>query len=384
MSLNKSECNKVKSSFIRRVKIISFGLMHELINDISVSRLATGVQFDGEDITKYILSYKDRIKLEVIDYGAIITALHLPDRDGLVENVCIGLDKPEEYLIDNPYFGAIVGRYANRIKDGRFMLNDEYYQLERNNGPHHLHGGLNGFSHKKWKSEIMPYENGAAVKFQLFSPHLDENYPGNLNVELVYAVNKQSEWIVEINAVSDRDTIFNMTQHSYFNLSGNFDGDIFDHKFYIDADHYLPVDATMIPTGTLQKVDNSPFDLRTERSIADLLQAKSDPQLNLASGFDHCFTLNRNDVDHISASAYHKDSGRRMTLKTNLPGMQFYTANTLSDFKSNSSKAYADHSAFCFETQHFPDAPNQSHFPSAVIKANEAIAYKTVFGFSVE
>ncbi|XCF07420.1 aldose epimerase family protein [Tamlana crocina] len=351
----------------------------------AITKSEYGKMPDGTIVEQYVLKNANGVEMEVITYGGRITSLKVPNKDGESENVVLGFNNLDGYLGDNPYFGALIGRFGNRIAKGKFSLNGEVYSLATNNGPNHLHGGLKGFDRVVWSAE--PIEGGErpALKLTYLSADVEEGYPGNLNVTVVYTLTNDNTLEVDYSATTDKATVINLTQHAYFNLTGDFSKDILNHEVAINAGAFLPVDGTLIPTGEIRKVAGTPFDFNSAKTVGKEINAENE-QLELGNGYDHCWVLNGEKGNlRLSASAFDKESGRFMEVFSTEPGMQFYTGNFLDGTLSTpSGGVYAKRSGFCFETQHFPDSPNQKDFPSVVLKPGETYTSKTSFKFSVK
>ena len=339
----------------------------------------------GELITSYALTNTNGIELHAIDYGGIITALRTPDRFGVLADIVLGYDTITGYLTSTPYFGAIVGRYANRIAKGRFTVDGETHQLAVNNGPNSLHGGLVGFDKVMWRGET--FDSAASGKvgvvFTYTSKDGEEGYPGNLKVTVTYTLTDNDEFAVEYRATTDKATPVNISQHTYFNLAGEGSGAVYGHSITINADSFTPVDSTLIPTGELRPVAGTPFDLRAGVEIGAHIN-DNDPQLKIAGGYDHNFVLNRRgDGLSLAAVAYNPATGRAMTVSTTEPGVQFYTGNFLDGtITGKGGHVYGRRGGFCLETQHFPDSPNQKSFPTTILRPNMEYRSRTVFAFS--
>lgn len=320
------------------------------------------------------------VMMQLTDYGAIVVALHVPDRDGNLANVTLGFDSVQRYVDGHPFFGATVGRYCNRIALGKFKLNGHEYKLATNNGPNHLHGGDKGFDKYLWQARPFEGTNEVGVAFHRRSVDGEEGYPGNLDATAVYTLTNANELRVELTAKTDHDTVVNLTNHCYWNLSGAGAPSILAHELMLNAQRYLPVDATGIPTGELASVEDTPMDFRTSVTIGSRIgQLVGEP-----GGYDHNYVLTDGPVDQPRLAARVKDpkSGRVMEIHTTQPGIQFYTGNYLDG--SADSGGYPKNAAFCLETQHFPDSPNQSHFPSTVLKPGESYRHVTVHRFLTE
>tara|TARA_R110002124_G_scaffold49181_7_gene144490 strand:- start:571 stop:1755 length:1185 start_codon:yes stop_codon:yes gene_type:complete len=342
-----------------------------------------GTMPDGTKVETYNLKNANGVEMDVITYGGRITSLKVPNKNGEFENVVLGFDNLEDYLKDNPFFGALIGRYGNRIAKGKFSLNNKEYTLATNDGPNHLHGGVNGFDRVVWTAQPIEREDSVTLKLTYVSRDGEEGYPGNLEVTVLYTLTNDNKVEVTYEATTDKATVVNLTQHSYFNLTGNFNNDILGHEIVINADAYLPVDATLIPTGEIKKVEGTPFDFRRPKAVGKEIGANSE-QLDLGKGYDHCWILNgEDDTMRPVASAYDNGSGRMMEVFSDEPGIQFYTGNFLDGtLPMPSGGKYAHRTGFCLETQHFPDTPNQKDFPTVVLYPGEKYTSKTSFLFS--
>jgi aldose 1-epimerase len=322
------------------------------------------------------------MELRAISYGGIITSLKVPDGTGAFADVVHGFDTLEGYLKEHPYFGAIVGRYGNRIARGQFTLNGQMYKLATNNGPNHLHGGVKGFDKMVWKAE--PLSNGRGVAFARRSPDGEEGYPGNLDVRVSYTLTDANELDIRYEATTDRATPLNLTQHTYFNLAGHDSGDILGHELTLNADRYTPVDSNLIPTGELTPVAGTPFDFRKATPVGARIDEQH-PQLEYGRGYDHNWVLNRKGEGlQMAARLSDPKSGRMMEITTTQPGIQFYTGNFLDGTTiGKGGTAYEHRSGLCLETQHFPDSPNKPNFPSTILRPGETYRTRTVFRFGV-
>lgn len=333
---------------------------------------------DGQPVYQYILTNRNGLSVSIINYGGIVTHLRLPDRNGQLRDIVLGYDSLDQYLRDNsPYFGAIAGRYANRIAYGRFTLDGNTYQLATNNGLHHLHGGSKGFDKVVWESEHFTEADSAGVILTYLSPDGEEGYPGNLQVKVVYTLNNQNQLRIDYEATTDRPTIVNLTHHSYFNLNGAGEGTIENHFLQILGDHYLPVNETLIPTGEILPVENTPMDFRTPRLIGKTLH-------QVSGGYDHTWVLNNYDGSMRKvAELSEPQSGLKISVYSDQPGLQFYSGNFLDgSIKGKNNKYYLKHGGLCLETHHFPDSPNRPEFPSVVLRPGEVYRTTTVYEFS--
>lgn len=350
---------------------------------VVIEKTTYGKTPEGKTVDQYILRNVNGMEVGIITYGGRITFLTAPDKDGTFENVVLNLENLDEYLHEKAYFGAVVGRYGNRIASGKFSLDGKIHKLATNDGQNHLHGGFKGFDKVVWNAEVVEESH---LKLTYLSKNKEEGYPGNLQVKVVYRLDEDNSLHVEYTAVSDAKTVINLTQHSYFNLSADFSKVISDHYVQINADTFLPVDKEMIPTGIFAAVENTPFDFRKEKEIGRDISAKVE-QLKLAKGYDHTFVLKEGeDEEGFAASAHHRQSGRKLQVFTTEPGIQFYTANFLDGTlpRPEGEGVYKKRSGFCFETQHFPDSPNRPKFPSVVLEPDEKFSSKTIFRFSAE
>jgi aldose 1-epimerase len=338
---------------------------------------------DGTPVEVFTLKNGRGLEVRAIAYGGIITSIKVPDRSGRVEDVVLGFDSDDRYLGEHPYFGAVVGRYANRIARGHFSLDGQSYMLARNDGPNHLHGGVTGFDKRLWTAERTAGQQGVA--FTRTSPDGEEGYPGNLTVRVSYLVSESNALVVEYTATTDRATPLNLTQHSYFNLSGDGSTDILDHQLTIGADRYTPVDATSIPLGELASVEGTPFDFRRSTAIGARIEAGG-AQLVHAGGYDHNWVLNRGASGlQAAARVVEPRSGRTLEVATTEPGVQFYSGNLLDgSIAGKGGRVYRGRTGFCLETQHFPDSPNHPNFPSTILRPGQEYRSQTVFTFGVD
>ncbi len=326
----------------------------------------------------FVLKNKNGLELRFTNYGGIVTHLYTPDRDGQLTDIVLGFDDLDQYESDHPYFGAIVGRYGNRIAQGTFKIDNKQYLLAKNNGPNNLHGGVEGFHRKYWHVEELEGENGYRLSY--LSPDGEEGFPGNLSVTVDYILTDDNRWIINYNATTDQKTVFNPTNHSYFNLNGADSGDILSHEIEIVSEVYTPVDEHMIPIGTFQSVKDTPFDFRLKKRIGKDIN-KDSTELKIANGYDHNFAFK---VDHLVkrvAEVSSPRTGRRMTVYTDQPGMQFYCGNWLGGIVGKGNTTYENHHGFCLETQHYPDSPNQPDFPSTLLVPGEVYESKTIYEF---
>jgi aldose 1-epimerase len=332
----------------------------------------------------FTLTNAHGIEVKAISYGCIITSLKTPDHNGQLADIVLGFDTPDGYLgtPPPPYFGAVVGRYGNRIAKGKFTLDGHTYSLVTNNGPNHLHGGTRGFDKVVWDAETFEKPEGVGVAFTRTSPDGEEGYPGNLRTRVTYTLTPGDELAIEYVATTDKPTIVNLTQHSYFNLAGEGSGDILGHELMINADRITPVDATLIPTGELASVAGTPFDFRKPTAIGARID-QQDQQLQYGPGYDHNFVLNRKGSGlELAAQLRDPKSGRTLEVTTTEPGVQFYAGNFLDGkIKGKGGHVYGRRTGLCLETQHFPDSPNHANFPSTVLRPGQEYRSKTVWKF---
>ena len=352
----------------------------------SVTRKTTAALVDGKPIELFTLTNAAGVQVTAMTYGGIITSWRVPDRRGELADVVLGYDDPAQYIKNNsPYFGAIIGRYGNRIARARFVLDGHTYTLAANNGPNHLHGGIRGFDKHLWHGEPVRRADGAGVVFTRTSADGEEGYPGNLKVRVAYTLTNANELAVAYEATTDKATPVNLTQHTYFNLAGQGIADILRHEIRINADRYTPVDAGLIPTGELAPVEKTPFDFRQPTAIGARIRSEH-PQMQFGRGYDHNWVLARSGPGlSLAAEVYEPTSGRTLQVRTTEPGMQFYTGNFLDgSISGKDGRVYRERYGFCLETQHFPDSPNQPRFPSTILRPGQTYRTRTVFTTGVK
>ena len=352
----------------------------------STTRKSFGKTPDGQPVDLYVLTNKSGAEASITNYGGAVVSLKVPDRNGKLADVALGYDTAGGYVNDKSYFGALVGRYGNRIAHAQFVLDGKTYTLAKNNGENSLHGGIKGFNKAVWTAKILSTEGGQSLELSYLSKDGEEGFPGNLKVSVIYTWTDADALQVEYSATTDKETVVNLTSHSYFNLAGQSSGDILGHLLMIQAEKFTPVDADLIPTGELRDVAGTPFDFRKATAIGARID-QDDEQLKLGGGYDHNFVLRRSadPVESLAARVVEPTTGRVMEVWTTEPGVQFYTGNFL-DGKTagKGGVAYPRRSAFCLETQHFPDSPNQPKFPSVVLKPGERYHTITTYKFSIE
>jgi aldose 1-epimerase len=352
--------------------------------EATTTRSAYGRLEDGTEVSLYTLTNTVGTTMTVTNYGGIIVSLKTPDKSGTFEDIVLGYDSLSGYLKSNPYFGAIIGRYGNRIAKGKFKLDDQTYNLAVNDGENHLHGGIKGFDKVVWTADNYITPDGAVVKLTYTSKDLEEGYPGNLETEVVYTLTNDNDLKIDYKATTDKKTVVNLTNHSYFNLSGNTKRDILGHTLTLAASKFLPVDNTLIPTGEMKDVKGTPFDFTSEFVIGERIN-DSDQQIKFGGGYDHCWVIDNTDNLMAIATVYDSISGRFMEVYTTEPGVQFYSGNFLNgSITGKFNTPYTKRFGLCLETQHFPDSPNKPSFPTTVLNPGEVYTSQTVYKFSVK
>ena len=337
-----------------------------------------GNTHDGVEVHQFTLANDAGLTVKLMTYGATITAVEVPDRDGNLDNVTLYLDTLEDYLAGHPFFGCVPGRYANRIANASFTLDGQQYTLAANHGPNHLHGGIKGFDKAVWTAQDINQDGAIGVKLAHTSPHGDEGYPGQLSVSVTYSISADNKLTMSYQAQTDRPTHLNLTNHAYWNLAGAESADILGHELTIFADRYLPVDDGLIPTGEIKPVHGTPMDFTTSHTIGQRID-------QVGGGYDHCYLLNKSPDDRVSltASVIDPNSGRQMQVFTSQPAVQLYTANFLTAEHSRGGNPYQKHNALCLETQHYPDSPNRPEFPTTLLRPGEEFDEITIHEFGV-
>lgn len=347
-----------------------------------IKKESFGTLPNGKRIDIYTLRNKNGLEFKIMNYGGAIVSAKVPDKNGNIADIALGYDSLKGYLKNNPYFGPIVGRYANRIAKGKFTLNGKEYTLATNDGPNHLHGGIKGFDKKVWNAVPEKVKKGVALKLHYLSKDGEEGYPGNLNVTVTYTLTNNNELRIDYSATTDKTTIVNLTNHTYWNLAGK--GDILNHKMMINANKFTPVDSTLIPTGELKDVAGTPFDFRKPRTIGSRIN-ENNLQLKYANGgYDLNWVLNKNVPDSLTLAVRVTEptSGRVLEIWTTEPGIQFYSGNFLNgSIVGKNGHVYRKHDAFVIEAQHFPDSPNHPNFPSVVLRPGEKYRQITIYKF---
>lgn len=351
----------------------------------TISKQPFGKTADGKAVDLFTLKNDKGMEVKITNYGGIITSIRVPDRNGKLGDVVLGFDNLESYLKGHPFFGALAGRYANRIAKGRFTLDGREYTLPINNGPNSLHGGLKGFDKQVWAAREVQGKDSVGLELKYLSRDGEEGYPGNLSVTVTYTLDNKNELRIDYAATTDKDTVLNITNHSYFNLASETNDSILNHQMMINADNFTPVDKTLIPTGKIESVKGTPMDFTKPTAIGARIDDKYE-QLVFAGGYDHNYVLNnKGGKPRLAARVSEPTSGRVLEVLTDQPGVQFYTGNFLDgSLTGKSGKVYRRRYGFCLETQHFPDSPNQPNFPTTVLKPGQKFASTTVFRFSAK
>lgn len=350
---------------------------------MKITEKSFGKTANGEEAALYTLTNSNGMKVSLTDFGANIVSIIVPDKKGNAADVNLGFENLAGYEENLPGFGSFIGRHANRIGGAKFELNGKVYELQKNDGANNLHGGTPGYNKVMYETEVYEDDNIASVEFSRLSPHMEQGFPGNLDVTVTYSLTEANELVIEYLAVSDRDTIVNLTNHSYFNLAGHNSGSVLDHKLWVKANQFTPTTKDLIPTGELRDVTGTPMDFRTLKRIGQDIEANYEP-LVFAKGYDHNYVL---DIccSHVEkvAELVEEKSGRRMEVFTDMPGMQLYTANFLTPVKNSKDGAvYHKRDGICFETQYFPNSCNISKFPSCMLKAGKEYDSVTIYKFS--
>jgi aldose 1-epimerase len=344
-------------------------------------------EIGGEDVLLWTLTNAAGMEVKIMNYGGIVQSIRVPDRNGNFTNVALGFDNLGDYIEMNPYFGTITGRYANRIANGTFELEGETYNIPINNDPNTLHGGEMGFDKFIWDTIPVQTDEGIGLQMSRVSPDGEQGYPGNLTVTVTYVLTENNELRIDYLATTDATTVVNLTNHSYFNLAGEGSGSIYDHELMLNADNYTPVDETLIPTGVIEPVADTPMDFTTNEEIGARIRNANFEQLLIGRGYDHNYVLNRPSPDDMSlilaARVHEPTTGRTMDVLTTEPGIQFYSGNFLDGtLVGPSGKMYRQGDGFALETQHYPDSPNQPDFPSTTLAPGEEYTSTTIYAFS--
>ena len=352
---------------------------------LQVRKETFGKTADGKLVDLYTLTNSNGLEVRAMTYGGIIVSMRVPDRNGKTADVVLGHDNFDGYLVNPPYFGAIVGRYANRIANGTFTLDGVKYTLPKNDGQNTLHGGLIGFNKVIWEAKEFKNEKEVGVAFNYLSKDGEEGFPGNLKVKVSYTLTNENQLIIDYEATTDKATPLNLTQHTYFNLAGEGNGDILGHEVMLNADRFTPADKTLIPTGEIRPVKGTPLDFTTATTIGARINDNYE-QLVIGHGYDHNFVIKREDNSlTLAARAREPNSGRVLEVYTTEPAVQLYSGNFLDGtLVGKQGHAYRKRDGFCLETQHFPDSPNHPDFPSTILRPGTTFRSQTVFKFSAE
>ena len=352
---------------------------------MSITKSPFGLTPAGEEVTAYTLTNAAGAWVRLIDFGAIVTAIQVPDQNGVLDDVVLGFDSMEGYSRPHGSMGETIGRYGNRIGGASFEIDGTVWPVAANNGRNHLHGGRVGFGARMWQAETREEAHQDSVIFIRLSPDGEEGYPGNLKVSVTYTWNEQNDLVIRYQAETDKPTLLNMTNHTYFNLAGCRAPHVKDQVLYIDADAITPVNAELIPTGAYMAVAGTPFDFREERLIGEgLREVAQNEQLSFGGGYDHNFVLRKGAAFGMAAAAHDEGTGRTLEVLTDQPGVQLYTANTLDIPGGKGAKRFGNHAGFCLETQHYPDSPHNPQFPDTVLRPGQKYDSTTIFAFRVD
>ena len=379
----------VQVDSMARILLCLAVLSSKSFSEENLARLSSysfGTLSDGREVNAFVLRNARGMSVQILDLGGVIASIKVPDSSGNFADVTTGFDYPQPYLDGAGYMGAIVGRYANRISGGKFSIDGIDYSLAKNNGDNAIHGGLVGFDKKIWDVELLVGLHDAKLKLSTFSPDGEEGYPGRVEVSVIYTLNDQNQLTIDYSATSDKATIINLTNHAYFNLDGHQAGSILEHEVMLNANHFTPIDESSIPTGVILDVAGTPLDFRQRKAIGLDIESE-DRQMTFGSGYDHNFVINHSEPGSVSLAAevYSPNSGRVMKVYTDQPGVQFYTGNFLNGtLVGKEGAVYGRRSAFCLETQHFPDSPNKPMFPSTILQPGDQFASRTIFEFLTE
>lgn len=372
-----------------KIEVLSWVLALSLLSGhateakTNIKKQPFGKTPEGSAADLYTLTNNKGMQAAITNFGGIVVQLRVPDRKGNLADVVLGYDDLDGYIHDKAYLGALIGRYGNRIAQGKFTLGGKAYTLARNNGENTLHGGLKGFNQALWRAKELPSKNGPALQLEYLSKDGEEGFPGNLSVKVIYTLTDDNELKIEYSATTDKETVVNLTNHSYFNLAGAGNGDILQHQVTLRADKFTPVSESLIPTGELRGVQGTPMDFRTPTAVGARIE-QDDQQLKYGRGYDHNWVLESggSKTPTLAATVFEPGTGRVLEVWTTEPGVQFYTGNFLDGAKGKSGKVYQRRYALCLETQHFPDSPNQPTFPSTVLKPGQRYHTVTIYKFS--
>ena len=361
------------------------GLASPPIGKPGVKKESFGTLPDGTSVDLYTVTNAQGMEIRATNYGGIVVSLRVPDKKGNLDDIALGFDDLKGYLANTPYFGAIIGRYGNRIANGKFTLDGKEYTLARNNGPNSIHGGLKGFNKVVWQAEPFQSPVGVGIVLSYISKDGEEGYPGNLKTKVTYALTEKNEWIIDYEAITDKATPVNLTEHTYFNLAGEGKGDVLGHILQLNASRFTPVDQNLIPTGELRPVKSTPLDFTQPTAIGARIDADYE-QLGLGRGYDHNFVIDLKDSDPVLAARIKEPtSGRVLEVYTTEPGLQLYTGNFLDGtITGKRGHVYKQRFGFCLETQHFPDSPNHPDFPTTILRPGQTYHSRTIYKMSAE
>lgn len=381
---------------MKKIKIILFMVFQTMIIvacssgnkkevKMNIIKEPYGKTVDGEPVDIYTLTNNNGMTVRITNYGGIVQMLTAPDKNGKYKDVVLGYDSLKSYIEATPYFGAIVGRYGNRIANGKFILDGVEYTLAQNNGKNHLHGGIKGFDKVVWNAAPIKSDSTVSLKLEYLSKDGEEGYPGNLKVTVIYTLTDDDALKIEYSATTDKKTILNLTNHSYFNLTANFRNKILDLVLWLNADRYVPINSTAIPLGTVEPVNSTPFDFRKPKKIGKDI-SDDNQQLKNGIGYDHCIVFENTDRSvKLQATVYDEQSGRLMEVYTDQPAVQFYVGNYLDGTNIGKGNIPYEHrTGFCLETEHYPDSPNQPQFPSTVLEPSEVYSTTTIYKFTTK
>ncbi len=352
---------------------------------MNIIKESYGKTIDGQSVDIYTLSNHNGMTVRITNYGGIIQMLTAPDKNGKYEDVVMGYDSLKNYIEATPYFGAIIGRYGNRIANGKFTLDEVEYTLAQNNGKNHLHGGIKGFDKVVWYATPIKNDDAVKLKLDYLSKDGEEGYPGNLKVSVIYTLTDDNALKIDYHATTDKKTVLNLTNHSYFNLSADFNNKILEHELWLNCNKYIPIDSTAIPFGTIESVTGTPFDFTKPKKIGKDI-SDDNQQLKNGIGYDHCMVFTNSDgTVKLQATVYDEQSGRLMEVYTDQPAVQLYVGNYLDGTNIGKGNIpYKYRTALCLETEHYPDSPNQPQFPSTVLEPEDEYSSTTIYRFTVK
>jgi len=364
--------------------VVVLALMFTFVMTVSaIDKKPFGKTSDGREVFLYTLKNQNGMEVVITNFGGDVVSMKAPDRDGKYADIALGFDTVADYEKQGPYFGALIGRYGNRLAGGKFTLDGKTYQVPTNDGPNALHGGKVGFDKRVWDAKESSDASGQHLHLHYLSKDGEEGFPGNLNADVTYTLDNKNELRIDYLATTDKDTVLNLTNHTYFNLKGQGEGDILEHQIMINADRFTPVDAHLIPTGELKPVEGTPFDLRKAVAIGAHINDDNE-QLKLGRGYDHNWVLNTGGKMATAAKVVEPTTGRVLEVLTDQPGIQFYTGNFLDGTAKGKGKVYNYRNGFCLETQHFPDSPNHPNFPTTELKPGQKFKSTTIYRFSTD